>query len=223
MTHRAVKDTLHATCSGRLVDLLDPRPCDIDFGDIFEQLAKEARFNGATPGCAYSVAEHTARGAKVMRALGGDRLAAAYFVTHDFHEYILKDDPTPKKRALDRIAVENFGVLAGAVKQAFGRLTDRWDAAIHQAAGLDWPPPAPIAAMVEKVDLIMLATEWRDLMRHMPALDLGPDIAPWPDAIVPHDWFTAKALLKAAAERYLPVFGCQVSGAGYQDSSLPDA
>lgn len=170
--------TILTTCSGKFVDLLAPAAVDIDFAAIAEHLAKANRFCGATPDCAYSVAEHSTRA-----AMAAQEDAAPYLLCHDMHEAFLGDDTTPKKRALTAIC-GRFGVLAGTIECAFAELTERFDAAIHEAAGLAWPPPPEIAAAVKYWDRVMLATEWRDLMRCAPPYDLG--VAPLKRSIVPH-------------------------------------
>ncbi len=188
--------------SGQLVNLLDPRPEDIDFHVMAEHLSKVIRYNGATPGQAYSVAEHVCRGADELLNRGAG-VAAAYFLLHDGHEAFLGDDTTPKKRALDAIA-ESFGTLAGAVSDAFAGLTAQIDAAIHAAAGLDWPPPQEIAAAVKHMDAIMLATEWRDLMRCEPPYELELPLA---EPIQPWDWWLARDELRRQFRRLLPRYG----------------
>lgn len=197
--------TILTTASGRQIDLLAPRPSDIDFVDVAEHLAKENRYNGATLGVTYSVAEHLCRGGDAMQRATGDTVAAAYFVLHDVHEFALKDDTTPKKRALEAIGVERFGALAGTILQAFAELTERWDRAAHQAAGLAWPPPPAIAEMVKRYDRVMLATEWRDLMKVPPPYDLGA--SPLPRRIEgTWDWRHAKAELIDRFLAWLPVY-----------------
>lgn len=193
------------TASGRMVDLLNPTPADIDFDDICQQLAKENRYNGATPNTCYSVAEHLSRGALVVHHATGSDLAAAYFLVHDFPEAYLKDDTTPKKRALAAIATQEFGVLAGAVIAAFDRMTERFDRAIAAAAGLDWPPPDDIAAFVHLYDRIMLNTEWRDLMRVPHPWPIEPGEEPLADVTIrPWSWQRALATLRDDCRRWLP-------------------
>lgn len=205
--------TILTTASGRAVDLLNPSPSDIDFADIAEHLAKENRYNGATPWRAYSVAEHLARGTDAIFAWAVENaadpavpdadLCAAYFLLHDCPEAYLKDDPTPKKRALDAIAEANFGTLAGSITAAFGMLTDRFDVAIAAAAGLPWPPTEAIAAAVHRFDRIMLVTEWRDLMPGwMPSPPEERPLAAM--RITPWGWEVAHAKLMRRFRRFLP-------------------
>ncbi|WP_257164656.1 hypothetical protein [Bradyrhizobium sp. SRS-191] len=149
----------------RGVDLLAPKAGDIDFGVLAEHLAKTNRYNGATPGVAYSVADHCVIGASEIMQQEGDYEIASYFLLHDGHEAFLGDDTTPKKRAIAVVAEQAFGVLASSVMEAFDQLADRFDAAIHEAAGLAWPPSPDMKLRIKHWDLRMFVTEWRDLMR----------------------------------------------------------
>lgn len=215
------RSTLLTTASGRMVDLLDPKPEDVDFSDIAEQLAKENRYNGATAGVAYSVAEHLCRGALAIREsvmvwhtgrvpqrqsavvqLADDH--AAYFLLHDCPEAYLKDDTTPKKRAIAQVAEAQFGVLASVINDAFDEVTERFDIVIAQAAGLDWPPPPEIEAAVKRFDRIMLLTEWRDLMGHKRPWEVENGIEPLPETILPWHWKKARAALTIQFAAFLP-------------------
>jgi hypothetical protein len=100
--------TILTLANGKGIDLLDPKPEDIDFDAIAQHLAKEKRYNGATPGLEYSVAEHCARGASAILTATGNTTLAAYFLLHDAHEHTLKDDTTPKKRAIAELAPGAF-------------------------------------------------------------------------------------------------------------------
>lgn len=187
--------TILTLANGKGIDLLNPQSSDFaDFDWLAEHLAKEARYNGATPGEIYSVAEHAVRGADAILEQTGNEVLAAYFLCHDNHEAVLKDDTTPKKRAIAAVAQEHFGVLAEQILQAFDLLTYRHDVAIHEAAGLPWPMPPVIAAGVKSYDLIMFVTEWRDLMPGVehpnwkPYAEIPPlehkisSVMVWPDA-----------------------------------------
>lgn len=187
---------------GSNFDLLDPKPADVCFAVISEHLAKANRYCGATPGLAYSVAQHSVLCARAALEATGDRTVAAYLLCHDMHEAYLGDDTTPKKRALAAI-MGNFGVLAPWVAQAFSDLTDRIDAAIHARAGLSWPPSEAIEAEIHRWDRALLATEWRDLMRCPPPYDFG--VAPIPDVVRPHaDWLAAASEMMALCVALLP-------------------
>lgn len=200
MTLRAI----FTTSSGRLVDLLNPKSADIDFTDIAEHLSKENRYNGGTPDTAYSVAEHLCRGADAIVEDLGDTVAAGYFLLHDCPEAYLKDDPTPKKNALARIAQADFGVLGEAVLSSFDKLTRNFDAAIAVAAGLDYPWPEPIANIVHRYDQIMLVTEWRDLKRTSIPFLVAPGIVPLTETIFPWSWPVARTELETRFNNWLP-------------------
>lgn len=192
------------TASGRMVDLLNPRPEDIDFGDVCEHLSKENRYNGATPDACYSVAEHLSRGALEVHKVTGSDLAAAYFLVHDFHEAYLRDDTTPKKRAIAATAAE-FGVLAPTVLAAFDRMTERFDRAIAAATGLAWLPPGDIAALVHRYDKIMLNTEWASLMQVPHPWPIEPGEEPLAGVTIkPWGWRQAREQLRADCRRWLP-------------------
>lgn len=150
--------------NGKGMDLLAPKAGDIDFAVIAEHLAKANRYCGATRGLVYSVAEHSVRCADAAMKDHNDPILAAYCLTHDMHEAFLGDDVTPKKRAIAQIAETNFGALADHIMQAFDLLTYRFDVAIHEAAGLEWPMNSGIAAAVKRYDQSMLKSEWRWLM-----------------------------------------------------------
>lgn len=193
--------------NGAGFDVLHPTKADIHWPSVAEHLAKENRYNGATPGVAYSVAEHSVRCADAALRMTEDRMLAAYLLVHDCHEGAgLKDIPTPTKRALAEVA-KDFGILADEVKNAFANLTDRHDVAIHAAAGLNWPVSVEMAAAIKRFDLILFRTEWRDLMHDGPHPDWEPyrNIEPLPEKIVPMPWQEAQARFIRRAEVLLPI------------------
>lgn len=189
------------------LDLRHPHAADYaGFRWVAEHLAKEKRFNGATPDCEYSVAEHLCRGADAIGTLTGDDELAAYFLLHDAHEAALKDDTTPKKRALAEEAQELFGILADDIMAAFAALTERHDAAIHAAAGLAWPPTPFLRERIKHFDLVMFVTEWRDLMQGTahPDWDGYAMISPLTGRIEPWSYRTARDGWLRRARKLLP-------------------
>ena len=198
--------TILTLSNGKGIDLVDPKASDIDFAVIAEHLAKEKRYNGATRGLEYSVAQHCVIGADAILADTGNEALAAYFLLHDAPEAFLKDDTTPKKRALAAMASEHFGILASQIMDAFDLLTYRFDAATHEAAGLAWPMPIDIRRAVKAYDLTMFVTEWRDLMSGAvhPAWDEYRDVAPLRDVIKPIDWQCAAFDYRARCKKLLP-------------------
>ena len=125
--------------SGRRLDLLDPRPEDIEIADIAHGLARVARWNGQTTGKhAFSVAQHTLLVEAILdtRERGhGDPLRLAAML-HDAPEYVVGDLISPFKAALgyDYKVFENR--LLAAMHVRFGLpavLPEAWTAAIKAA------------------------------------------------------------------------------------------
>lgn len=200
--------TILTLSNGAGIDLTNPRPADIDFSVISEHLAKEKRYNGATPGIEYTVAQHCVIGADQILFDVGDKTLAAYFLLHDAHEAFLKDDTTPKKRALAALAHSRFGILADDITRTFDLLTDQFDAAIHEAAGLPWPMTPAYKSAVKTYDLVMFVTEWRDLMRSVqhPNWDDYRKVTPLRNTINPWSWQTSAAAYRHRCTKLLPVF-----------------
>lgn len=112
----------------------------IDFGVIAHSLSHQCRFNGHTREF-YSVAEHSVR---VMRLVSQpNRLAA---LLHDAAEAYVGDMVTPLKKYLP----------------LFSTFEDMIQQRIFAAAGLDIGNS--ISREIKTADLIMLATERRDLL-----------------------------------------------------------
>lgn len=199
--------TVLTLANARGLDLRNPTAAD--YADpcwVAEHLAKEKRYNGATPGVEYSVAQHACHCADAALEMFGDRTIAAYALIHDNHEAALKDDTTPKKRAIAEEAEARFGVLASNVLAAFNAVTERHDRAIHDAAGLPFPLPPTVAAAVKRVDLLLFVTEWRDVMGGIPHPNWEPyaAIKPWSTVITPWDWCRAERQFLARCYALLP-------------------
>ena len=89
--------------SGRRLDLLAPKPEDIEIEDIAHGLARVARWNGQTVGDhAFSVAQHSLVVADIVAAIEPDfsarELCAA--LLHDSPEYVVGDLISPFKAAI---------------------------------------------------------------------------------------------------------------------------
>ena len=126
------------TARGKHFSYLDPRAEDIDILDIAQALANEPRFGGHTRHF-YSVAQHSWLASQIVPIEH-----AMEALLHDGHEAYYKDIPTPLKDLLpDYRELEERG--AGAVRAAFGL-------------------PLTMSQVVKRADLILLATERRDLM-----------------------------------------------------------
>lgn len=175
------------TFTGRQAWPDEPRASDIHIHDVAHQLALINRFLGATRE-PYSVAEHCVRCAvwverEFPRRYSGSmadfaehqRRATLAALVHDVSEYVFGDMPRPLKRVSGMWWYRDR-------EERFQRVVEAW-------AGL--PVGAVEWHIVKDADLVMLATEKRDLLTREPA--------PWgrlppPDdkVIDPWSWSTAE-------------------------------
>jgi 5'-deoxynucleotidase YfbR-like HD superfamily hydrolase len=126
--------------SGRMLDLLDPSPLDVEIEDIAHGLARVARWNGQTKGAhIYSVAQHSllvealAR-VKVPKLDPSVRLA---LLLHDAPEYVIGDMISPFK-----------AVIGDSYKAVERRLL----AAIHLRFGLPAKLPDTLHRLIKAAD-----------------------------------------------------------------------
>jgi len=143
-----------ATFTGKLVDVHDLRPQDIELADVAHSLALVCRWSGHTRRF-YSVAEHCVRVSYEAEALGRERSLAPHLVKrvafeglmHDGEEaYPPGDIATPfKQHAASQVLVEVQERIRAAICSRFG-LGDELPELVHRA------------------DRVLLATEARDLM-----------------------------------------------------------
>jgi 5'-deoxynucleotidase YfbR-like HD superfamily hydrolase len=126
--------------SGRMLDLLDPSPLDVEIEDIAHGLARVARWNGQTKGAhIYSVAQHsllveTLARAKVPKLDLSVRLA---LLLHDAPEYVIGDMISPFK-----------AVIGDSYKAVERRLL----AAIHLRFGLPAKLPDTLHKLIKAAD-----------------------------------------------------------------------
>ena len=177
------------TATGGAFPLLNPKPEDVDFRDIAEGLAKACRFAGQIP-TFYTVAQHSVIVAQMLPIE-----ARPYGLIHDAHEAFLCDITTPVKAALT--------MLGGG--PAWNALVHGLDAAIHAAAGLQWPLPPAIAESVEHADRVAFATERRDIHPEAPLLWEIDLPAPRAAVIKPWPWHRALDIYTDRLRRWLPV------------------
>ncbi len=170
------------TRSGRHLDFQNPAPAGIAIEDIVVSLARDCRFSGQTRE-SYSVAQHSVLASRIV-----PEAFALETLLHDATEAFMKDLPSPLKGMLPE----------------YSRIERTLDRAIRRKFGL----PGEMSAPVHRADLILLATEKRDLMppdpRPWACLE---GIAPLPNPIVP--WNESVAL-----ERFLDRFS-ELGGASH--------
>ncbi|MHB8565280.1 MAG: metal-dependent phosphohydrolase, partial [Acidiferrobacteraceae bacterium] len=145
------------THSGRMVDLMDPQPSMIDFGDIAWALSQLCRYTGHTR-YPYSVAQHS-----VLVSHHVPKSLEAQALMHDAQEAYIGDLSSPLKRL-----VPEYGVIE-----------DRVAKAIAERFGL----PEKLDESVKRADLQALMTERRDLM-HPGGDPWCITESPWPVRII---------------------------------------
>jgi len=151
--------SLYWLSSGRIVDILNPHPNDIDFADIVNGLARVQRFGGQINAEHYSVAEHSV----LVSRLCAPRNALLGLM-HDASEAFVGDVVTPLKRQRD---VRGYYEIERRWMLAIGRALGVGDALVH----------LPIDVKV--ADARALQTERRDLYSPPRRDESGILPAPW--------------------------------------------
>lgn len=152
--------SLISTYTGRVIDVLDPQPENIDIKDIAHHLSLICRFNGACEEH-YSVAQHSVL---VMHLVPegttlGIRLEA---LLHDAAEAYVGDLTSPVKIALREKSLTSD----------FDHLERRFQKAINKKFGLVYDANA--SGWIHQADLIARATERRDVCTF-------PNKVTWPE------------------------------------------
>lgn len=173
------------TYTGRHVDLLSPNPAEFNLVDIAHALSQINRFTGHTA-YPYSVAQHSVLCARLVPQ---EHQLEALF--HDAHEAYTGDVTSPLK----------------ALLPDYQEIEARMECALRAALYL----PATKSDIVKHADLVMLATEKRDLM----PLDLNrwgcltgiePDYAvinPWQPTVAAAEFITMALRLIPEADHNL--------------------
>ena len=133
------RPALQRMLSGRRLDLLAPRPRDIDLRDIAHGLARVARWNGQTSGpFIFSVAQHSLLVEALLRHIAPDAGSAERLVAllHDAPEYVVGDLISP---------------LKACIGDAYRRIETGLFAAILERFRLA-APDAALLALVKRAD-----------------------------------------------------------------------
>ena len=149
------------TYTGRDFVLDAPSRRDVSILDIAWALSRICRFGGHVLAPHYSVAEHSVRVSRVVRDGGGTPAEVLHALLHDAAEAYIGDVVWPLKHLPE---------MAG-----YRALEARVEAEVFASFGL--PPELP--AVVKRADLILLATEKRDLVRRHgdPSPSVRPEVA----------------------------------------------
>jgi len=154
------------TASGVQLDLDNPRPKDINLGDIAAALSKVCRF-GAQASRFYSVAQHAVMVRQIVVEEFGRPDLALYALHHDSHEAYVCDLPRPLK---EKLREDQDGEKQA--KNVYDQVCDALDLAI--AAKLEFEIPAKGTAdqvEVKRADDKALVTEARLLIHDRGELD----------------------------------------------------
>lgn len=171
------------TASGRYVNPLELAAGDVCLEDVAHALANQCRYSGHTR-VFYSVAEHSVRVARHLLEQQQPPGLALWGLLHDAAEAYLVDLPRPLKHE------PTFGpVYRRAEARAMLAVCDHFDL----------PPEEP--GPVKDADLVLLATERRDLLPPAGDWAVLDGVTPLPDRIVP--WPPAEARQRFQATYFL--------------------
>lgn len=162
------------TYTGLHFDVENPRMEDIDIMDITVALSREARYNGHTkPDQFYSVAQHSVMCCDIV-----PREYQLWALLHDAAEAYVKDLTWTVKRLFPE-----YKVLENKIMRVIA---------------LKFDLEGPMPAVVKRADLIVLATERRDLLG---VKEHTGDFAPLSGRIVPWPEMTSRLFFLAEFHR----------------------
>lgn len=209
--------------SGRMIDL-EAMPDRFDWGrEIAGPLSRITRFAGQMPhdftrepNC-YSVAEHCCRGADAIHAEAliarpGDsnyaEVLAFAFLMHDDHEAFTGDPTRPLVSLACTMATEHAICAPSAIKVAINLAKDHISTALHRAAGIPFPLPPEIAAIVKSMDDRMCATEQRHWWQSWTNRSIIPAADPGLAHCAPVDVLDWRDPFDAGARPWRPDHAC---------------
>lgn len=167
------------TYTGRRFWPLDPRPEDVCIEDIAHALALKTRYTGHTR-IPYSVAEHCVRCSRIVSPA-----FALPALLHDAAEAYLPDLAAPIKRKF----FVDTALMPDGDDVSFVYLESAVLDEIFKGLGLFALRLVAESEQVKKADLIMLATEARELMVFRPPDgDECPTLADWQLTEKPHEF-----------------------------------
>lgn len=204
------KDIFQPLTDGTPWRHLLPTPEAVRWRALAEMLAKTNRFAGATPGVAYSVAQHSVIGCDHFR----DTTLKLWFLLHDAHEPVAGGDIVSPVKA----AFHYFGVW-----EAFERFVALQDRAVFLAAGLPPAMPDDVAARVKAMDYAMYATECRDLGPPRLVVDPVDYGDPLPTVIRAWPWQDAMDAWLDRLATYCPAAALQLADETSTGRSRPAA
>jgi hypothetical protein len=179
-------DNTITTVSGNCFDFLHPERSTITIEDIAHALSNICRFTGHTSKH-YSVAQHSVLVSSIVRP--EYQLAA---LLHDAAEAFIGDVSSPLKRMLP-----DYKLIEERVEKA---LFERFGVFEHMKRAKH---------LIKEADLILLATEKRDLMPRTASTDdweMLRGVKPLPDIIRPWSHVTARARF---LQRYRDLFAAR--------------
>lgn len=177
MTEHRVQGSSICTYTGLYVDPLNLKPEDIRIDDIAHALANQCRYSGHTAHH-YSVAQHSVY---VSQILDGTDYELEGLL-HDAQEAYLQDMARPLKE-----------------HEQFGRAYREAEAKAEQVIAEVFQLRCPMPAAVKSADMILLATERRDIM---------PPGKEWAilDGVLVLDWSVGQWTPEFAKEEFLMRF-----------------
>lgn len=154
------------TFSGHPIDPLNPEPHRIHYTDIAHALSNQCRFSGHTVKF-YSVAQHSVHVSEEVELMGASPEVQMLALFHDASEAYLVDMPTPIKRQMPEY------------RAAEEKLQTMIERTLFPTFGQKGVCKSDAHVIIKKADLVLLATEARDLMNDPQDWKTLQGLTPW--------------------------------------------